>query len=202
MALFSAVLDACALVPIAPTDTLLRLAEADFYRPVWSSRILYEARHALEKVHPDMRESGAAERRMEAMDHAFEDACVAGWEDLVEGISGLPDKEDRHVVAAAILGRADVIVTWNLRDFPGDVLRTHNLEAQTPDEFLLNQLDLRPSEVLRVLERQAAATKNPPLAFDDVLDALEHAGATEFARCARKQRWRISSVEFARVTVS
>lgn len=95
----SALLDACVLVPIALTDTLLRLAEADLYRPLWSTAILDEMVAALEYVHPDMRD-GRARRRATAMADAFEDACVAGWEPLLEGLD-LPDPDDRHVVAAA-----------------------------------------------------------------------------------------------------
>ena len=70
MARFSAVLDACVLVPIAQADTLLYMAEAGLYRPLWSERILEET------IHPDMRETGAARRRAAVMNQAFDDACV------------------------------------------------------------------------------------------------------------------------------
>ena len=129
MARFSAVLDACVLVPIAQADTLLYMADAGLYRPLWSTRILEETIRALETIHPDMKEAGAARRRAAVMNEAFDDACVEGWEELLGAIS-LPDENDRHVVAAAIQGRADLIVTANLKDFPTEVLGRFNLETQ------------------------------------------------------------------------
>jgi hypothetical protein len=49
---YAAVLDACVLVPVVLADTLLRVAEKGLYRPVWSERILAEAREAIEEIHP------------------------------------------------------------------------------------------------------------------------------------------------------
>lgn len=189
MARFSAVLDACVLVPIAQADTLLCLAETDLYRPLWSTRILDEAVRTLETIHPDMKRSGAARARADVMNTAFDDACVDGWEHLLHAIN-LPDENDRHVVAAAILGRADLIITSNLKDFPATVLDRFHLEAQSPDEFLMNQLDLDPERVMAALRVQAAATRNPPLTVADVLGRLERCGAHEFAASARRQLWR------------
>lgn len=91
MARFSAVLDACALVPIAQADTLLCLAETDLYRPLWSTRILDEAVRALETIHTDMKRPGAARARADVMNTAFDDACVDGWERLLNAIN-LPDE--------------------------------------------------------------------------------------------------------------
>lgn len=190
MARFSAVLDACVLVPIAQADTLLYMAEAGLYRPLWSDRILEETIRALEAIHPDMKESGAASHRATVMNHAFDDACVKGWEELVGSVD-LPDENDRHVVAAAIQGRADLIVTANLKDFPTEVLGRFNLEAQHPDEFFMNQLDLDPAEVMRSLQVQAAATRNPALTVADILASLERCEAWRFAEAARAQTWRL-----------
>ena len=67
------------------------------------------------------------------------------------------------MVAAAVQGRADLIVTANLKDFPAEVLGRFNLQAQDPDEFFMNQLDLDPAQVMRSVQVQAAATRNPPL---------------------------------------
>lgn len=155
MARYSAFLDACVLVPIALADTLLRLAEAGLYRPLWSDRVLDEVVDAIEAIHPELA-SGPARSRADAMQGAFEDACVTEWEDLVAGIS-LPDPDDRHVVAAALQGRADMVVTANVRDFPSEVLEPMGLEVQHPDEFLLNQFDLEPDLTIATLHRQAAA---------------------------------------------
>lgn len=111
---------------------------------------------------------------------AFEDACVTGWEQLVDGVE-LPDPDDRHVVAAGLRGRAELIVTANVSDFPDWGLQRLGMHATTPDEFLLDQLDLAPELVVAVLYEQAEATRNPALAIDDVLDSLAAAGAPRFA---------------------
>lgn len=191
MTRFSALLDACVLVPVSLADALLRLAEAGLYRPVWSAAILTEMNAALETIHPDMKKSGAAKRRSDQMNAAFEDALISEWEGLVDSIK-LPDPDDRHVVAAALRGRADIILTSNLKDFPSDRLKRLGLSVQSPDEFLLNQLDLDPSSVIHALNAQAKATRSPRLEVGDVLDRLERCGAHRFAEAARGQLWRLA----------
>jgi hypothetical protein len=136
---YTAVLDACVLVPIALADTLLRVAEKGLYRPLWSGRILAEAQAATEEMHPDI----DAGKRFAQMREAFGDALVAGWEELEPAIR-LPDPDDRHVVAAAAQGGAQAIITANMKDFPAAALRPLGLEAVHPDDFLLDQLDLSP----------------------------------------------------------
>jgi hypothetical protein len=69
---YTAVLDACVLVPIALADTLLRVAEKGLYRPLWSDRILAEAQAATEEIHPGM----DAGKRFAQMREAFDDALV------------------------------------------------------------------------------------------------------------------------------
>lgn len=184
MARYGAVLDACVLVPIALADTLLRIAERELYRPLWSDRILAEATDAVIEIYPNIAPE-LIRKRFVAMDEAFEDAGIEGWEAL-EATVTLPDVDDRHVVAAAIRGRADAIVTANIRDYPADTLEPLGLEVVHPDDFLLDQLHLSPRIVLRVLREQADHTRNPPLTPVDLLIRLARAGVPRFADEARR----------------
>jgi predicted nucleic acid-binding protein len=173
---YTVVLDACVLVPVALADTLLRVAEKGLYRPLWSDRILAEAQEAIEEIHPGM----DVAKRFASMREAFEDALVTGWESLEHGVQ-LPDPDDGHVVAAAIRGSADAIVTANLTDFPATALSPLGLEALHPDGFLLDQADLSPPTIVQVIREQAAHTKNPPLSPQDLATLLGRAGVPGFA---------------------
>ena len=179
MARYAVVLDACVLVPVTLADTLLRIAERDLYRPLWSARIVAEAVDAIVEVHPDIRPE-QVQRRFVDMDGAFEDASVEGWEDLEDTVT-LPDADDRHVVAAAVRGRADAIVTANIRDYPPDVVGPLDIEVIYPDAFLLDQLDLAPRTVLEVLREQAGHTRQPALSPVDLVARLARAGVPAFA---------------------
>ena len=179
MARYAVVLDACVLVPVTLADTLLRIAERDLYRPLWSARIVAEAIDAIVDIHPDIPPE-QVQRRFAAMDAAFEDARIDGWEHL-EATVTLPDPNDRHVVAAAVRGRADAIVTANVGDYPPDVLGPLNIEIIHPDDFLLDQLDLAPRIVLDVLREQADHTRQPALTPIDLISRLARAGVPGFA---------------------
>lgn len=96
------------------------------------------------------------------MREAFDDALVTGWEELEPGIR-LPDQDDRHVLAAAIWGGAQGIITANTKDFPAAALEPLGLEAVRPDDFLLDQPDLSPPTILQIIREQAARTRRPPL---------------------------------------
>ena len=179
MTTYGGLLDACVLVPMVLADTLLRVAERGLYRPLWSAAVLDETRAAVVRVHPGI-DRDLVERRLRMMNEAFEDALVTGWEPLLVGVT-LPDPDDRHVVAAAVCGGAQTIVTTNLTDFPEDVLSSLDLVATHPDDFLLDQLDLAPPIVLDVIREQAACMKRPPLSVPDVVARLARAGVPSFA---------------------
>jgi len=106
----SAVLDACVLVPASLCDALLRLAEEPAtYRPFWSELIMEEMARALEtKLRRTKAESAY---RRQQMNKAFPEAMVAVPAELSKAIHCIPDNSDRHVLATAIVARADVIVT-------------------------------------------------------------------------------------------
>lgn len=190
MARFSALLDACVLVPVALADTLLRGAEQGLYRPLWSTRILGETVAAIEEIHPDL-QAGAARRRTDLMDRAFQDASVSGWDGLLPALR-LPNPDDAHVLAAAIAGRADVIVTLNLKDFPQAALEPYEIRGIGPGEFLLDQLDLAPDLVLETVRRQAEDSRRPPVDLSALLEHLARCGVPQFAAAARARQWRIA----------
>lgn len=176
--MFVAFLDACALVPVSLADTLLGAAERGLFRPLWSEDVLGEAERAVKRVHPELSPSRVA-RRFRVMRQAFPDSSVAGYEAMASGLE-LPDPDDRHVAAAAALGRADVLVTFNVRDFPA-VAMPDGVEVVHPDEFLLAQVDLHDSECVEVLRQQAASLLRPPVDVHDVLISLGRAGVPKFA---------------------
>ncbi|MGB5770247.1 MAG: PIN domain-containing protein, partial [Crocosphaera sp.] len=84
----------------------------------------------------------------------------------------LPDRDDRHVLAAAIKGQVDVIVTFNLKDFPKNVLDNYEIFAEHPDEFISNLIDLKPLKVARAAENCRKRLKNPSKSIDEYLDIL------------------------------
>ncbi len=182
--MFTAFFDACVLVPVALSDTLLRTAEHGLFRPSWSPTVLAEVQRVMLRVHPDLARS-RVDYRLRERDRAFPDASVSA-EPLSPVVLGLPDPDDEHVLAAALGAHADVIVTANLKDFPEKCLRPLGLAALSAEDFLLDQLDLSSATMLDVLTEQAAATRRPPLDVEDVLIALGRAGVPGFSSAARR----------------
>jgi hypothetical protein len=88
----------------------------------------------------------------------------------------LPDPDDRHVVAAAIRCGAQSIVTVNLKDFPESVLHRYGMEAQHPDDFVRDLIDLDEDTVANVIREQSAGLRNPPKTPAEVLQSLHHQG--------------------------
>jgi predicted nucleic acid-binding protein len=162
---FRVVVDACALYPVSLCDTLLRAAAAGYFQLYWSAQILDEARRNL-VADGRVTEDGAA-KRFGAMQTAFPEAMVTGYEPLIAAMPN--DPKDRHVAAAAVKAGAQVIVTANVRDF---VDLPAGIEAQSPDQFLSNLFDLDPDGVVALLRKQAAALKKPPYTFEQLLAAI------------------------------
>jgi len=152
---YAVLLDACVLVPMPLCDTLLRLAEEPaLYRPLWSERILLEVDNAL--AHKLHRSPIQVQRRLTQMREAFPEASVDVPEDLIEAIACVPDADDRHVVAAAVRGNANAIITNNTKHFPAECLGQYGIDCQTPDEFLMHQFHLDPEQVLERLDSQGS----------------------------------------------
>lgn len=176
---FIAVLDASVLFSIRATNLTLEIAKSGLFQPKWTADIHDEWTRGLLRKNPAADPATIAKRRRE-MDASFPDALVTGHLPLVAGLS-LPDLDDRHVLAAAIAARADVIVTHNLADFPAQALAAHHIEAQTPDEFLLHQFTLAPVVVTAAAQAVRARLHRPPQSADDFLRALDRANLPRLA---------------------
>ena len=98
----------------------------------------------------------------------------------------LPDVNDVHVLAAAIAGHADCIVTANLKHFPADVLQRHGLESIHPDDFLIYQLDLEPYVALAAFKEMRARRKAPPLGPEEFVERVERSGLFNTAQRLRE----------------
>lgn len=190
--MFSAMLDTCVLVPSLTRDVLLEIAVSGVYRPLWSSKILDELARTVRRLQlkgdSDAQTTDTYVARLVShMGAAFPDARVEGWEPFVTTIE-LPDRDDRHVVAAAVIGRADVIVTDNAKHFPIDAL-PRPLFTQTSDAFLVHSLDLYPSRVLSAVDRvaQRSGRHGPSRTSADIARMLGDHGRTEFAAALRAE---------------
>ena len=167
---FRAALDASVLVPMPLCDTLLHMAEAELFDPVWSVRILEEVERAL--VNRLGVDPAKAARRIAMMSEAFQDAAVApaAIEALEPAMTN--DPGDRHVLTAAVAGHAELVVTSNLRHFPGAACESFGITPIGPDDFLLAQLDLDPVVALGAIRLQSEALRNPPRSPFEVVRTL------------------------------
>lgn len=169
------VLDACALVPIRLATTLLWLAEAGLFQPLWSEPILEEVQRNLPKVGVTHEQ---ASRRVAMMREAFgTEALIDDFDDLIDQMRC--DPKDRHVLAAAVRGGADMVVTFNLNDFPDEAGAPYGIGICHPDSFLVQVLGEHVDTVVATLERETAAFRNPPETVSQFLATL-----TEPSRCS------------------
>jgi predicted nucleic acid-binding protein len=180
-----ALLDANVLYPAPIRDILLQLAVEDMFQAKWTADIHREWIEALLRNEP-YRERAVLERTRTLMDTAVRDALITGYETLIETLV-LPDRDDRHVLAAAIIGRCDVIVTQNLQDFPAHILSPYGIETQHPDDFLINSLNLNPAKFCVVIRKVRARLKNPPYCIEEYLAILTKQGL--IATSSELQQW-------------
>jgi predicted nucleic acid-binding protein len=171
---FTAFLDASVLYPAPLRDLLLELSVADLYHAKWSEAVHQEWIGALLRTRRDLTRV-RLERTRDLMNAHVRDALVKDFEQLVDSLD-LPDPDDRHVLAAAIKGGANLIVTVNLKDFPAEKLERWRIEAQHPDEFLTRQFHLSQSAYLQAVRTVRRRLKNPPKSVKDYLDTLRACG--------------------------
>lgn len=162
-------LDANVLYSALLRDLVLRLAVERVCQVHWSAEVQHEwKRHLVD-------DAGYAEaviaRTQARMDAAFPQARVTGYEGLIPELS-LPDPADCHVLAAAVQARVSVLVTFNLKDFPPEVLAGHGLLPLHPDVLLPRLWAESPDGFRQALQRLMGALKAPPMGLEDIAAAL------------------------------
>ena len=100
---------------------------------------------------------------------------MEGYEELIPCLQ-LPDENDRHVLAAAIVSASDAIVTFNLKDFPKPALVRYQIDLIHPDDFIFHQFGIDDAAVLVSVQKCRERLKNPPKSAVEYLDTLEKQG--------------------------
>lgn len=181
---FRAFLDATVLYPVTLRNLLMRLTLSGLFQARWPAHVHEEWIRAVLRDRPDV-PIDKLHRVRDLMDLHAGDSLVIGYEPLIGSLS-LPDPDDRHVLAAAIVARADVIITHNLRHFPEHSLAPYNIEAQRPDAFVRHLIDLSPVLVVDTVRAQQARLVNPPVTLTALLNVLERLGLVETATELRR----------------
>jgi hypothetical protein len=173
---YRAVLDTCALVPSLQRDFLLQLATEEAYAPVWGSGILFELDYVLAGLHHKRGVTDSAGRRQHLFDQlkqAFPGSEVQAPKDR-EYSYGLNDPDDGHVAHAAIIGKADAIVTDDRRAgfSTARVLVEADIETVHPHQFAANTVSAHPHAGLRALREMSSRRANPPQTPEQILELL------------------------------
>jgi len=161
-------LDANILHAAALRDFLLRLAEAGVVDVRWSGAVLDETRRSLEgRGFP----ADKVDRLVNAMRTAFPEAEVHDFEALVAEMK-CPDPDDDHVLAAAVAGEADFLVTDNSDDFPPDTGERYDVAIITGDELAESLVRADPETAARVCREQIADLISPSSTENEFLERL------------------------------
>jgi predicted nucleic acid-binding protein len=179
----TALLDANVLYPAPVRDLLLYMADEGLYAPKWTEMIQSEWIGNLLSNRPELslQNLNATKR---AMNLAFPDADVKGFRSLIEKIE-LPDAGDRHILAAAIHGKADFLVTANIKHFPQKYLASFSIQVVHPDNFVTQLFHQNKDIVLQAFVKQVANLKHPPMTKEDVLNSLNKCGLKKIAGLLR-----------------
>lgn len=168
---FNVVIDTCVLYDSHMRDILLSLAEKELYQPIWSELICEELKKNIIKK-GNIPEDKAI-KLVKVINQAFPEAMTISNKGILNLNDTNIDEKDRHVVTTAICSNAQVIVTYNIKDFPNETLKRFSIEAQTPDIFLTNILDLSFKTVLLVYEELEKKYKNPPISRTELLNRFK-----------------------------
>lgn len=179
---FACAVDACVLHTPLFKAVILEFASVGLFRLVLSETILTEWQRSLETRFGDSPEKAAAP--VQTVREAFCSAIVDVPVSLINGIK-LPDPDDRHVLAAALVGKAAAIITSNLKDFPDEICGGYGMEIIHPDTFIVNIIDLDEPRAASAIRKARERWKNPPYNAEQVIDAFTAKGMVQTSQRLR-----------------
>lgn len=150
---------------------MIRLAQTRRFRARWTDAIQREWMTALLRNRPELDEAKLS-RTMTLMNQAVPDCLITGYE---------------HLLAAAICGGAQAIVTTNIKDFPEQTLAEFEILPRHPDDFILDLADLEPAVVATAAKLQRAALKHPSLSPEAFISKLRQQGLPGVAAFLQSQ---------------
>jgi predicted nucleic acid-binding protein len=179
-----AVYDACVLYPFHLRNVLIQCAFDGLLEARWTDDIHDEWIRNLAANTPSLpiERLIATRDRMKAV---LPEADVAEFHTLVADLK-LPDPGDRHVLAAAIAGKASVIVTWNLKDFPAPDLLPYGVTSQSPDDFLAELYAAFPDALISSVRRARHNLRKTVPSAETFVEGLEQGGLKKFSAVLRR----------------
>jgi PIN domain len=162
----------------------MHLAMTEILWARWTEAIHEEWMRSVQERYPDITRQ-QVERIRDLMNEHAPDCVVSNYEDLIPGLS-LPDADDRHVLAAAIRAGANVIVTFNLEDFPPEALAKYGIEALHPDRFIDRLLDLDSEAVRAAVKLDRQSLTKPAKTVDEYLTDLQRQGLPQTVEVLRR----------------
>lgn len=176
---FTVLIDANVFFGARLRSLVLFMAQSKMFRAGWTARVHEEwMRNVAEKRSIDISQ---LEKIRICMDRSVLNCVVTGYEPLEQGFH-LPDPDDRHILAAAVQSGADLILTFNAKDFPKDVVEPLGIEICDPDEFLLDLFGISEELFIEHVKLDFHHYKAPPLTFDQYIEDLKKAGLSKSAK--------------------
>ena len=163
---------------------LVELALTSVFDARWTEEIHSEWMRNVLQNRPDMTLEQVT-RTKNLMNAHVKNCLVTDYEELIPQLQ-LPDPGDSHVFAAAIRSRAGFIVTFNLSDFPNEILAPYNIRAIHPDRFILRLLGLNSDAVCQAAQTQRLRLRNPPKTPDEYLETLINQGLPQSVSLLRQ----------------
>lgn len=182
---FVALLDANILYPFRKRDILLSYSHKGLFRARWTHEILDEWSNNLLSDKPELTDSILSQQQ--AMLEYFPEALVINYNNLSHHLN-LPDKNDNHVLAAAIKCNAQHIITDNLKGFPNSILEQYDTEAISADEFIFRTSELYETEAISVMRELIKKYKNPAFTVPEFIMDLNAKGLPKFASWLQERK--------------